>query len=223
MGNNIQQLWNNDSRYSLYNLITILFAVVIGFGAQEFTKVLKMDTFDMVYCLELATAIIAILLSYYGYNFGIVHGPKENSFYLYFVNVLILSAYFYLVSFKENKIVAYAVIFLLYYIWERIRLRRSSKHEEHDVLRSAMEVNLAFLIAFIELIIIDMYTLVARGYLAVASLILIIFYRIIIHSSYTLNDDIEKLSPKLPPNNVHNNYFHFIATVSPSTKQVGTC
>jgi len=95
MEKHTKELLNNDSRYSLYNLITILFAVVIGFGAQNLTQAFQNYHGEHVYIVELITAIIAILLSYYGYHFGIVHGPKENNIYLYFINICILASYFF--------------------------------------------------------------------------------------------------------------------------------
>lgn len=104
---------------SLKNLVVIFFAIVLGFGLDQFKYV---HTFTDGYYLFMV--YLAIILSWWGYNYGTVAGKTETNLLNYIIDVILLFIYWVLIwRFRDVDVVYIFIIvkFFLYFLWEGIR------------------------------------------------------------------------------------------------------
>ena len=121
----------------LRGLIGIFFAVVIGFGFNQFNVV------DTSLFSQLA-ALIIICLSWWGYFYGIIVGPKELNVWNIIIDCFLLAVYWLLLNKHEYHLYLYPLMYFLYFIWEQIRVLINSCPEEHIILKRARNTNLFF-------------------------------------------------------------------------------
>ena len=107
---------------ALSELVSILFAVVFGVGLSE------LGEFDGLHDLYvLLVAYVSIIASWWGYHYGTIKGPSETNAWSYFVDIGIVICYWFLINEREplwTVALIYTIIFLLYAVWEFIRLRQ---------------------------------------------------------------------------------------------------
>jgi len=144
------ELKNIEFSKSLRGLVTILFAVVFGVGLSELNR------FDTVACLKtldfwlLALAYIAVILSWRGYHFGTIVGPKETNWLNYTIDIFLLVVYWFLINRRtpfESVLFWYSVMFCLYWSWEMIRFFSDSINDFYrEKIAKAKRINLEYFI-----------------------------------------------------------------------------
>jgi len=140
---------------SIHELVTILFAVVLGLGLEELNHIDK--THFISDLLLLIVGYIAVVLSWWFYHKGTIAGPKENNVLLYTVDCLLMIVYWLLINLRESiqrLLFIYAAMFLLYWIWELIRICQQLLEKDAEKVKKACHVNLLFFLLsllFIEL------------------------------------------------------------------------
>lgn len=167
---------------SLKELVTILFAVVVGIGLEELSdyhldSFLKLPSF---YWYLLANAAIA--MSWWGYHQGIIFGPKEKNVLCYIIDYLLVVIYWILINKRDNLkliLACYFLMFFLYLLWEWIRFTSLRENK----IKEAVGINLTFATIFLSLFITSLWFHIVWIYL-VLTCCLIIIYRKVIHSIY---------------------------------------
>lgn len=123
---------------SLSDLVSILFAVVFGVGLSQLAEF--DGTLDLAW---LIVAYSAVLLSWWGYHYGTIIGPREDNTILYAIDAFIIVIYWLIMNYRAPVpfvFLLYAIMFCLYFAWEVIRFL-----ETRDArVREAMFVNLMF-------------------------------------------------------------------------------
>ena len=100
----------------LSELVSILFAVVFGVGLSQLAEF--DGTLDLAW---LIVAYVAVLLSWWGYHYGTIIGPREDNKVLYAIDVLVIVVYWLIINYRApvlRAFVFYAFMFLLYFVWE---------------------------------------------------------------------------------------------------------
>lgn len=177
----------NDEFYKASRqLVTILFAVVLGVGLSELASV------ETVYgYLVLLIVYFAIFSSWWGYHCGIIAGPIETNLLNYIIDCALLINYWYLINRRdslETTISAIAAMYALYFLWELVRLPKQRPIHEREKIIEAARFNLLFLLLFVFIII--LYNLFPEEdlkdwvYIFVLAFLLI-SYRREVHAIYT--------------------------------------
>ncbi len=174
---------NNEFHKALRQVVTILFAVVLGVGLSQ----LKDIDLRGVDAFVLYIAYIAVLLSWYGYHFGVIAGPAEKNLLNYFIDCLLLINYWFLINYRSpyaDELLWLAGMFLLYALWESIRLFQEDSQEYSDLIKRAILANalVTFIILLMRMSFIEKYI---EWYLAFIFIILV-SYRIVIYRIYLL-------------------------------------
>ncbi len=174
---------NEEFYKSLRELITILFAVVLGVGLSQLKE--YKGTYDLVI---LIIAYTAVILSWWGWHYGIIKGPRETNALNYLIDFFLLVLYWLLINKRAPLflvLLMYCIMFLLYYLWELIR-----KDPLH-LLKKARKLNLYFLLIFIVMFISYLFWEVREPGVGknwcyiVALFVIIITYRISICRLYS--------------------------------------
>lgn len=181
---------------TLRELVTILFAVVFGTGLQQILDFHVAEEFwkgTSFYLFILAN--IAVVLSWYGYHWGTINGPKEYNTLCYLIDCTLVVTYWILLNKRNNftfVLICYTSMFFLYFAWEIVRNYDKFQANKNKVVR-ALRRNLAFTFLTLLLLIAycyglnfetDYLNLANEGYYIVILFIVVIGYRIIIHLAY---------------------------------------
>ena len=129
-------------------LVSILFAVVLGVGLGQ--MLVYRGIFDLAVLL---VAYIAILCSWWGYHYGVTHGPPEKNHILFFVDCGIVFVYWWLINVRSPfyyALLGYVWMFLLYTAWEAIRVLTWPEGKK------ALRVNLAALALAAVLLVVNL-------------------------------------------------------------------
>ena len=183
---------NRDLYRSLRELVTILFAVVLGVGLSELGGFKKLDFWQQSDFWLLFLAYVAVILSWWGYHWGTIVGPSETNIVNYFIDCLLLIIYWYLINIRKPfqfVLFCYLVMFTLYWIWEVVRSCREQRTSwAKTVIKKARRVNFLFAMLIVVLILSRnwMWTkpYAKTGYYIGILFLLIVSYRICIHSVY---------------------------------------
>ncbi|MCF7887765.1 MAG: cytidine deaminase [Candidatus Omnitrophica bacterium] len=168
-------------------LITILFAVVLGMG---FSKLGDIQPWSGEFW-TLILAYFAVILSWWGYHWGTIVGVPETNVFSYLIDFFILVDYWYLINKTDDMqktLVAYTAMFFLYMLWEIIRYSRIGRpnHKEKPI-KNALSVNALFFFIMLG----GTVGYYFRGNLQLMHVVLgvltflLIIYRIIIHNVYS--------------------------------------
>lgn len=181
---------------TLRELVTILFAVVFGLGLQQILDFHIAEEFwkGISFWLFLL-ANLAVVLSWYGYHWGTINGPKEYNKLCYLIDCFLVVIYWLLLNKRSNftvVLICYFSMFLLYFVWEFVRSCDKSQVDRYKVIR-ALWINLAFSgITFLLFILYyrginletDYLNLINEGVYVVILFLIVVIYRIIIHLAY---------------------------------------
>lgn len=176
----------NDELYkALRQLVTILFAVVLGVGLSQL-KDLK--CFYNADAFVLYLAYLAVVLSWYGYHFGIIAGPTEKNLLNYFIDCLLLIFYWLLINYRypfSRELLWLAIMFLLYLVWEFIRLFQENTQYYKDSIEKAILANAAVALL---LLVIRIFSNDEYIWLSISLVyIILVSYRISIYRIYILS------------------------------------
>jgi len=145
---------------SLRDLITILFAVVLGVGLSELSKVKGPQEYAI-----LIIAYISIFLSWCGYHWGTIIGPKEANILNYIIDCGLLIIYWYLINTRSPfyyVLLLYALMFFFYTLWELVRFftkKGLSSQTQNNTIKEALKFNFKTFILMLLLIIV--YSLIS--------------------------------------------------------------
>lgn len=169
-----------NQRFSraLSELVSILFAVVFGVGLSQLGEIRGgLDLFVLI------VAYVAIILSWWGYHYGTIKGPAETNFFSYLLDVLIVIWYWFLINWRAplwRVALVYVVIFLLYGVWEAIRVLQ----RKWEQARTALLCNLGFTGCFCAVFLMAITWAQGGWFLAALILFLVLDYRIVITLIY---------------------------------------
>ena len=156
-------------------------------------------------------AYIAIILSWRGYHFGTIVGPKETNWLNYTIDIILLTVYWFLINRRtpfESVLFWYSSMFGLYWLWEVIRFCNDDIKESYkENIAKARQINLEYFILMILLFVLYLQLpkteVVQWIYLSIL-LIFVIKYRTYIKIAYGvgvkkkddiydgISDDVEK-------------------------------
>lgn len=133
---------------ALRELVNMLFAVVVGVGLEKIGKDLDLihPTFPLIF---LAIVYLAIILSWWGWNFGTICGPAENNSWLFLIDYILLILYWFLINKSENLnwlLLLFLIMFFLYYVWECIRWWLFKSEEAGRRIKKAENINRIFFV-----------------------------------------------------------------------------
>ncbi|MEA3225478.1 MAG: hypothetical protein U9Q07_05965, partial [Planctomycetota bacterium] len=138
---------NKEFNKSIHELVTILFAVVLGLGLEELDHIDKAHFVSDL--LLLMIGYIAVVLSWWFYHKGTIAGPEENNVLLYTVDCLLMIIYWFLINFRDDLrwlLALYAAMFLLYFFWELIRICQQFPEPHAIKVKRACCFNLLFFV-----------------------------------------------------------------------------
>lgn len=168
-------------------LVAMLFAVVVGVGLEKINSAIK--TNEIFSYFQLAVVYIAIILSWWGYNYGTIMGPNETNLMNYGIDCLLLVLYWALINWwdkTEIVIFGFVLMFALYWLWELIRLSNAKRSvSDRQKISEAATINLWWTVSIGLLFIYFIFLkekLICLGVLFV----LIAWYRIKIHRIYSI-------------------------------------
>ena len=172
----------------------MLFAVVFGVGLSELGNV--KGPYDLI---VLALSYIAVLLSWWGYNWGTIRGPQETNVLNYFIDCLLLVVYWLLINDRSSItsiLLCYSIMFLLYWLWEAVRAYKPNMAEsDKKKVVKARYANFLFFLCMLTLLasrnLKQFENIIYIGFIA----FLVITYRIWIHMVYR---EITKSVRKVP-------------------------
>jgi cytidine deaminase len=129
---------------SLSELVTILFAVIFGVGLSQ------LGEFESSYDLGvLVLGYLTVILSWWGYNWGIMMQPETNVLN-YIIDVFLIVIYWWLINLRTpmwKVVLGYFIMFGLYWLWEEVR-KYSYKMPQTNkiVIYKAVKLNLLFFV-----------------------------------------------------------------------------
>lgn len=181
----------NERLYSSSReLVAMLFAVVVGVGLEKINA--AWGTKDPISIFQLFVVYAAIILSWWGYNFGTIEGPSETNLLNYGIDCFLLVLYWALINWWSNTefiFSGFILMFMLYWAWELVRLSKAGREQliKEKIARASL-VNFSFGIAIIALAV---YFVFSK--LRLVSLItlfgIIFWYRIKIHQVYSASNE----------------------------------
>lgn len=175
---------NNELYKALRQLVTILFAVVLGVGLSQLEPIIHKSFWD-ANAFALYIAYLAVLLSWYGYHFGVIEGPAETNLLNYVIDCLLLIIYWLLINDRipfSNELVWLAAMFILYIAWESIRCFQENTNSYKEQIKKAILVNAIF--ALIILVAWLLFKEKDIWWHIVLIGIILVYYRIIIYRVY---------------------------------------
>lgn len=170
---------------SLSELVTILFAVIFGVGLSQLGELKSVYDFGV-----LLLAYVAIMLSWWGYNWGIIVRPETNILN-YVIDVVLIAIYWWLINFRDPiwiVVLGYFTMFGLYWLWEVVRVySQKTNSVNKGVIHKAMKLNLAFFAMTGTLLVFKCFWLNPAAdssiYLAILFM-LVVGYRVWIYRTY---------------------------------------
>lgn len=168
---------------ALRGLISIFFAVVIGFGFQQFVAP-KPPPF-----LSHFVALVVICLSWWGYFWGITCGPKELNVLNVIIDALLLVLYWILLNFHEHHQYLYPLMFLLYILWEVVRWLVAQDPAERETLNRALRCNVIFFFIISAIYVVEdflalEFTINTAIATPILTLVTVVIYRHFIQKAY---------------------------------------
>ena len=186
---------NKEFYKSMSELVTILFAVIFGVGLSQLREI--EGTYDFV---VLFLAYLAVLLSWWGYHWATIVGPSETNRLTYGLDCVLLVVYWYLINVRSPLtyvLIGYVMMFFLYCLWEVVRYNKENISSwQKRSIKSAIKTN--FIVLFIILTLFSScYWLwiipnipdIPEWTYILTLLILLIIYRIKMHSLYRPNKE----------------------------------
>jgi len=144
---NLRDAKRNERFYnSLVQLVSILFAVVFGVALSELKEV-RYWSYDF---WVLVLAYVTVILSWWGYHWGIIVGPHETNALNYFIDCLLLVDYWFLMNIRSplsSVLGWYLAMFFLYWVWEVVRSCKEERPPSSKrIIKQARRVNFTFFI-----------------------------------------------------------------------------
>jgi len=181
---------NRDFFESLRELILILFAVVFGVGLSQLGEAKGGYDFAVLFL-----AYFSALLSWWGYHYGIIVGPKETNILNYFIDCGLLIVYWFLINKRSPLhvvLILYLIMFGLYTFWELVRMIETKK----KMIKNACIINGLFSFLIVLLLELNLYLTLygktdkIKDWYYIATLYVMIFvYRWIMHKVYRPKDE----------------------------------
>jgi len=169
---------------SLSELVTILFAVIFGVGLSQLGELESGYDFGV-----LLLAYLAVTLSWWGYNWGIIVQPETNVLN-YIIDIVLIAVYWCLINMRESMwmvVLGYFTMFGLYWFWEIVRMHSLTPSTNKEVINKAKKLNLLFLTMTGALLVYKCFrlnpTTDSSIYLALL-FILVVGYRALIYRVY---------------------------------------
>ena len=162
----------------LAELVSILFAVVFGVGLEEIGKIAGVT--DGV---TLGVAYIAVVLSWWGYHYGTIQGQSETNGLCYLLDVLIVVIYWLLINQRQSIVRVtslYLVMFLLYVLWELVRVLQGRWRGA----RRALRCNVSYCVPMVMFVVAALIGKPNKLLVMASILVLLIAYRFRIHDIY---------------------------------------
>jgi len=189
---------------SLGELVTMLFAVIFGMGLSELGELKSAYDFTV-----LILGYLTIILSWWGYNWGIISHPETNLLN-YFIDVLLMAVYWWLIYLRDPLwmvLLGYIIMFGLYWIWEAVRLCNEDVlgASKKLVVQSANRLNRLFFLLSVVLLVLNLDLLrvhFGAGFYVIVLFLLIVSYRGFIYRIYHPKGTAE-VHPK-PANDLEN-------------------
>lgn len=127
-------------------LVTILFAVVLGLSLGEFKNIDQKHY--IVDCLLLIIGHITVVLSWWFYHKGTIAGPKENNVLLYVIDYVLVIVYWLMINLRGSTqiLFIYAAMFFLYWMWELIRTCQKLPESDIRKVTQARSINSRYLL-----------------------------------------------------------------------------
>ena len=183
----------NEKFYkSMKQLVTILFAIVFGVGLSQLGEV--KGNYDL---FVLFLAYVAVLSSWWGYHWATIVGSSETNRLAYLIDCFLLVVYWFLINVRSpltEVLMWYCVMFFLYFLWEVIRYNKEERPSWQLKIKKSIKINFIFFFTIFILfsnlhwlwIIPDM----PEWYYILILVLLLIIYRIAVHSTYRLKEQI---------------------------------
>lgn len=172
-------------------LISILFAVVFALGLKRLGDFELSNFLGKLDFWILVLSYIAIVLSWFGYHFGIISGPIETNKLNYVIDILLLVVYWLLINKGKEKffvgvLCLFSIMFFLYWMWEFVRAYKYNiEQSQKDRIIKAIKVNRLYFITVSGLSIIYSISLRLYGlsYTDLTRLlyVLILFFMVIVY------------------------------------------
>jgi len=138
----------------------------------------------------LSLAYFSILLSWWGYHYGIVVGPKETNILNYFIDFGLLLVYWFLINKRSPLhvvLILYLIMFVMYTLWELVRMIETKR----KMIKKACIINGAFSLIIFFLLWLNILlthcgkTGKVKNWIFIIFLfVMIIVYRCVIHKVY---------------------------------------
>lgn len=174
---------------SLRELVIILFAVVLAVGLERITQ-----ANSSVDYLLLGAVYLAVILSWWGYNLGVIAGPTETNRICYAIDIILVVLYWFMIQYAfQLKVVLFLFIgmFLLYVCWEWVRVKDSTNSLIFQKkVEKALKINVFFTILFILLLLAYLKLQSLSNLIIIAFLFLLpSIYRILVGKAYIKNEN----------------------------------
>jgi len=182
---------SNELFKALRQLVTILFAVVLGVGLSQLKDLKSFCDAD---AFILYIAYLSVLLSWYGYHFGVIAGPAEKNLLNYIIDCFLLIIYWLLINNRtpfSNELLWLTIMFILYIAWEFIRCFQENTQSCKVQIEKAMLANAA--VALLILVLRILFKEKDIWLHIVLICIILTYYRIIINHIYLLPHKAEAL------------------------------
>jgi cytidine deaminase len=142
------EFMNKKLYRSLRELVVILFAVVFGVGLSKLGEAKTVLDYAL-----LVAVYAAVLLSWWGYNLGVIGGPAETNKLCYAIDVFLLVLYWFMIDQAFDLLWTlrlFVIMYVLYVVWELIR-KTDNNTPKHGRIQAgrACTVNAVFLLVFI--------------------------------------------------------------------------
>jgi cytidine deaminase len=126
---------------SLSELVTILFAVIFGVGLSQLGELKSGYDFGV-----LLVGYLAVTLSWWGYNWGIIAQPETNILN-YVIDIILIAIYWWLINLRNPQwivVLGYFIMFGLYWLWEIVRKYSQRSSLNKGIINKAIKLNLTF-------------------------------------------------------------------------------
>lgn len=181
---------------SLGELVTMLFAVIFGMGLSELGEV--KGAYDLT---VLILGYVTVILSWWGYNWGIIRHPETNVLN-YFIDVLLMAVYWWLIYQRDPLwmvLLGYITMFGLYWIWEAIRLcnKEGLGASKRKIVQNANGLNRLFFLLSGVLLVFNLDLLgthLGTRLSVIVLFLMVVGYRLFIYRIYHV-----KVSPQIQP------------------------
>ena len=165
----------------LRELVVLLFAVVLAVGLKRIGDAKTIDQFA-----ALALVYSAVILSWWGYNLGIVVGPVETNRLCYVFDCALLILYWCMIHWAFDLTpltIMFVVMFGLYSLWEVTRYFSTVHPPSYrSVIARAAKTNLGFTVLLLLILAFHRFTLPC----SIDTLVIVLLFLLVIIYRFTI-------------------------------------